>query len=308
MSKILLYNNHPMAAPAFRLLIFLKGSLDDRALRSALAKIYARFETDYGERASVASYHFAKHKGDFKHIKPELLEAGRAFFDREKSNFGDGIRRYGMLPKEFDNPALPFLCVEQYRAFTLLEMALPPESRENLPLADAVVEEIKDLSILCGVMGYGFFLPPYKSSLVFMLGQASQRYRAAIEITPKMVDQGIQREGSYYHWKPGEEPGIADLSWRTLVGKDFLPRLPALPEESFKVAGVTVEEFSDFISFTIGSVPIWGDINGGEAIEAYREVAAYLEPIRYPESGAHISFFQGENPDRIEAYLARYGK
>ncbi len=181
---------------------------------------------------------------------------------------------------------------------------MPPESQTNVAFADAIVEEIKDLPIICGVMGFGFFLPPYKNSLAFMLGQASQCYRAAIEITPKMVDQGIQREGSYYHWKPAEEPGIADIGWRTLVGKDFLPRLPALPEETFKAAGVTVDEFANFTSFTAGSAPIWGDINAGETIKAYREVAAYLKPIRYPKSGAHISFFQGEHPDRVEAYLA----
>ncbi|NKC52229.1 hypothetical protein HED63_26255 [Ochrobactrum cytisi] len=111
MADILLYNNNPPAAPAFRQLIFIKETLDNPVLRSALAKTYARFEAHYGESASIAAYHFDRHKGDFKYMKPELLEAGRAFFDREKSKFGDGMRRYGMLPKEFDNPALPFFSV-----------------------------------------------------------------------------------------------------------------------------------------------------------------------------------------------------
>ena len=302
MSEILLYSNSPMAVPAFRLLLFVRAELNDPPLRSAFAKIYARFEADYGEAARVAAYHFDKHEGDFKHMKPELLEAGRVFFDREKTKFGDGLRRYGMMPEEFDNPALPFFCAEQYRAFTLLELALPPEAQANVASADAIMKEIEHLPVICGLMGFGFFLPPYKNSLAFMLGQASQRYRAAIEITAKMVDQGIQREGSYYRWKPNEEPGIADIGWRTLVGKDFIDRLPRPGPEA---DGISVEARSNMVVFTVGQRPIWGDVNKGEDMGGYKMVAARLKPVRFPEGVASIAMFGGDNPDRVKAYLGR---
>lgn len=306
MPEMLTYENDPMAVPAFRILAIIEGDLADKRSQSSYAAIYRQFETDYGEAANVTSYHFDKHKGVIKWMKPDLLEEGRKFFERPKAKYSDGLRRYGLLPAEFDNPALPYFGIENQKSATALEIALPTDATANKVFADKVLSELEATPLICGVMGFGFFLPPYKSSLAFMLGQASQRYRAALEIRADMVIEGIRREGSFHRWKADEKPGIADIGWRTLIGNEFLARLPGSFGAVDNTEGVNVHKGANFTTVTAGSEPIWGDLNAQEDLAAYKAVAAFLKPIRFPASCGHNFMFGGDHPDRVDAYLARF--
>lgn len=306
MPEMLTYENDPMAVPAFRILAIIDGDLADKRSQSRYAAIYGQFEAAYGEAANVTSYHFDKHEGVIKWMKPDLLEEGCRFFERPKAKYSDGLRRYGLLPAAFDNPALPYFGIENQKSATALEIALPIDAATDKAFADKVLSELDATPLICGVMGFGFFLPPYKSSLAFMLGQASQRYRAAFEIRAGMVIEGIRREGSFHRWKADEMPGIADVGWRTLVGNEFLPRLPPRLEAMADVASVEVRRGPNFVTVTAGAEPIWGDINAQEDLTAYQAVAAFLKPIRFPVSCGHNFMFGGDHPGCVDAYLARF--
>lgn len=305
MVEMLIYTTDPFAVPAFRIYTLSDGQFDNADTRAKFAAIYKLFEDRFGEASNVTSYHFDKHKGELKWMKDNLPEEGRRFFEREKYKSNDGIRRYGMIPKEFDNPALPYFGIEFRKTFTALETAIPID-KQNVKFADEVLKLLEDIPVISGVMGYGFFLPPHNSSLEFMLGQASRRYRAAIETRPAMVDEGIRKEGSYYRWKAGEEAGIADIGWRTLVGKEFLSRLPSDFTELTSKGDITVENGRNFTTITAGKGPIWGDVNTQEDIAAYSQVANFLEPVRFPAGCGYDFMFGGKNPDRVDDYLVRF--
>ncbi|MGO4339379.1 hypothetical protein AB4037_31170 [Labrys sp. KB_33_2] len=306
MPEVLTYENDPMAVPAFRILAIIDGDLADKRSQSRYAAIYRQFEAAYGEAANVTSYHFDKHEGVIKWMKPDLLEEGRRFFERTTAKYSDGLRRYGLLPAEFDNPALPYFGIENQKSATALEIALPIDADANKAFADKMLSELEGTPLICGVMGFGFFLPPYKSSLAFMLGQASQRYRAALEIRANMVIEGIRREGSFHRWKADEAPGIADIGWRTLIGNAFLPRLSGSCDALASTEGVTIVKCPSFVVIQARAEPIWGDINAREDLTAYQAVAAFLKPIRFPASCGHGFMFGGDHPNRVDAYLERF--
>ncbi|CEJ13641.1 hypothetical protein BN1110_03964 [bacterium YEK0313] len=302
---MLTFEGQPFAVPAFRIIAIVDGETGDERALQCHGRIYALFEASFGADAKVASYHFDRHKGRFAWMKPSLVAEGRRFFTRGRFAFTDGIRRYGMVPEAFDNPALPYFGIENRRGMTGLELALPIDAG-NIGFAMDMLDALGGAPVIWGVMGYGFFVPPYKRSLAFMLGQASRRYRTAIEIWVKMVDEGIRREGSYYRWKEGEEPGIGDVGWHTLVGREFWPRLPADLDSQAAAARVAVTRGPDVLTLTAGPRPIWGDVQAGEDIAAYRAAAALLRPIRFPAGCGHVSMFNGDHPDRVDAYLARF--
>lgn len=302
---MLTFGDEPFAVPAFRILAIVDGEIGDARGLSSYGRIYALFETGFGASAGVSSYHFNRHKGRFVRMKPALVEEGCRFFTRPGFAFTDGLRRYGLLPEAFDNPALPYFGIENRRGMTSLELALPLDAA-NVGFAIDILEALADAPVIWGVMGFGFFVPPYKRSLAFMLGQASRRYRAAIEIWVKMVDEGIRRQGSYYRWQEGEQPGIGDIGWHTLVGRDFWSRLPDDLDQRAAAARVAVTRGPHFLTLTAGPRPIWGDVEAREDISGYRAAAALLKPVRFPLGCARTLMFAGDHPDRAEAYVTRF--
>lgn len=309
MPDFILYDGDQIAVPAFRIFAVVDGDMHGERDRQILTSIYAKFEALFGASANVTSYNFPGYTGKIRWANPKILEDGRSFFQRETAQYGQGIRRYGYALANFKEPALPFFGIEQSNYFNFLEIALPEDASSTLDFANFVTERLLNVPVICGVMGMGFFLPPYKSSLKFMLGGAIARYKAAIETSPHMIDEGIRREGSAYRWKPGEQPGIADIGWRTFIGSEFWDRL-AEPAELLKTPRVTIEKSDSVLCITAGEQPIWGDVNKGEDISAYKAVARYLAPVRIPEGCMKAFGFGGgltpDHADKVEAYLTRF--
>lgn len=309
MTDVILHGGVPSAVPAFRIVVILDGDIHSSSTRNSLLAIYDRFERLFGEAANVVSYNFEGHTGRIRKATAKLIEEGRQFFLQESTKYGEGIRRYGSTVKLENEPCLPFFGLEQRSYFHFLEIAIPEDAGSAVEFADFVNRELMGTPVISGVMGMGFFLPPYNSSLKFIMGKTVARYRAAIEISPDMVSEGIRREGSAYRWKSGELPGIADIGWRTLIGAEFQNRLGELTELR-DVPGVRFETSDTVLSITIGDGPVWGDVNRDEDISAYRMVARYLAPVRIPSGCLEAFGFGGglieSHKDKVEAYLNRF--
>ncbi len=309
MPDFILYEGEPIAVPAFRIIAIIDGDIHADRNRKILASIYAKFEALFGERANVSSYNFTGYTGKIRWTNPKIIEDGRSFFENQSTEYGEGLRRYGYALDSFKEPALPFFGVEQRSYFNFLEIAIPEDNNAAMDFANFVTEQLIKAPVISGVMGMGFFLPPYKSSLQFMMGGTTARYRAAIDVTPDMLMDGLRKEGSAYRWKPGERPGICDIGWRTFVGIEFWDRLPDHSELN-KTLDVQVEKSGGVLCITAGDRPIWGDLNMGEDIGAYKAVARYLAPIRMPHGALEAFAFGGtgtpEQKDKVEAYLTRF--
>lgn len=313
MPDMLLHDDTPFALPAFRIIALLDGEIADRVNRDALAQAHRLFEDAWGAAAYMASFHFGKHRGKIRKINAGLLAEGRAFFEQAATAYGDGLRRYGYALSEFEGPALPYFEVEQRSGIAFLEIDLPAEHVHNVAFADAITDLLLGARLICGVMGMGFFLPPYNRSMSFGMAQALERYPAAIHITPAMVMNGVRRENSMHRWSPGEQPGIADVGWRTLVGWPFFGRLATALVALEQEPGVSTRCGDKAIAVTAGPEPVWGDASKRESLSAYRAVARHLAPIRFPRDCARAFMFGGNAAHdeplarRLDAYLGRFG-
>ncbi|WP_150130080.1 DUF3396 domain-containing protein [Sinorhizobium sp. RAC02] len=311
MIEFLTYEGAPIAVPAFRIIAVLEGDIHDEANRPGLTRAYGMFEAAFDEAADTASYNFPGHKGKLRKITASLKKDGRAFFAREETSYGEGLRRYSRAFADFEEPALPFFGVEQRSYECFLELDLPADDARILSLAEDIAGELGRTRTIWAVMGMGFFLPPYKSSLAFMLGRSIGRYRTGIDISPSMVTDGLRREGSAHRWKEDEQPGIPDLGWKTFIGREFWPRIPDVAVALKAEPDITVEELDNALVITAGDRPIWGDVDQGEDISAYYTVAKHLSPIAYPVEAGKAFMFGGDTYDaghvaRVEAYLTRY--
>lgn len=311
MVDVLRFNDDPIAVPAFRIIAIIAGDIHAPENVSAIRNIYSLFEENFGELANVTSYNFPGHTGKIRWANPKLLDQARAWFERDATEYGQGIRRYGYEVQEFEEPALPYFGVEQRSYFNFLEIDIRHDDDRVVAFANSVTEHLLGIEVICGVMGMGFFLPPYKSSLVFELGRMVDRYRPSIEISPSMIMNGIRREGSSHRWKEGEEPGIADIGWRTLIGREFWSRIPDAASALKAEKDIAVEQSDKLLAVTAGTQPVWGDTERNEDISAYRAIARHLVPILYPKGAAMAFMFGGGTYDadvagRIDAYLKRF--
>ncbi|MCR4266330.1 type VI immunity family protein [Nitratireductor sp. ZSWI3] len=310
MVDFLIYEGEPIAVPAFRVIAILAGEIHAAKNKPALAGTYELFEASFGEAANVTSYNFPGHAGKIRWMNPTLQKQGRQFFDSNATEYGQGLRRYGYALDAFEEPALPYFAVEQRSDVCFLEIDIRDDAALAVAFADDITRLLMDAQVIWGVMGMGMFLPPYKSSLEFKLGEGVRRYRTSIEISPSMVMDGIRREGSSHRWQKDEKPGIADIGWRTLIGREYWSRIPDAIPALREAENISVEQSEHVLAITAGVQPIWGDVNRGEDITAYSTVAKQLAPIRYPESAAKAFMFGGNthdphHADKIETYLAR---
>lgn len=311
MIDMLYWAGDPIAVPAFRIFAIVDGDLHSEVNAANTRSIYSKFEERFGKTATWASYNFLGHRGKYKKTTPKLLDEGRAFLNGNATQYGEGIRRYGEAFEGYPHPGIPFFGVEQRSYVHYLELAIPYDYPELVEFADLITAELMKMSVVCGAMGMGFFLPYHLDSLSHQLGQAVPRYRAILDVTPDMVTNGVRKEGSSYRWQAGEEPGIADIGWRTLIGREFWSRISDAVSTLKAEEDITVEQSDTVIAITAGKRPIWGDVNRKEDISAYRTVAKQLSPIRYPEGAAKAFMFGGGTydaniADKIEAYLERF--
>lgn len=310
MREFLMWENEPVAVPAFRSIAIVDGAIHASAIAPHIRKLYALFEARFGKSANETSYNFLGYTGKIRPATPRILNDGRAYLDRDDgTQYGEGLRRYGRALADFPHPGLPFFGVEQRSDVFFLETAIPQDA---IDLHDFVAEmsaTLMELPTISGAMGMGIFLPPHHSSLSFLLSANSDRHRAAFNTNADMTAPALRREGSPVRWKPGEEPGIADIGWRTFVGREYWDRIERVLAALATEPGISIERSGHLLAITAGDRPIWGSPDEAEGLRAFQAVARALKPLRQPLGVAQTLWFGGgvidDHDDLVAAYHTR---
>ncbi|AXC49219.1 DUF3396 domain-containing protein [Paracoccus suum] len=310
--KPLNYEGEPFAGPAFKTLAWIEGSLADPSMVERLVPLFDLYVERFGEVSLYLMQGGRGKKGRPTKATAKALAAAREWLLTPPHSFPTTLRML-TYDEDQDLTIAPHFCLEEGVGMVMVEFDQGPEG-PDLALADQVVEMLSVLPMICGVVGYGFYLPENLDSLIFNLPQTTARYRCAIEIQLSGPDGGIRKERSFFPFDryPNVESGIADIGWQTLIGPSFLDRIPDLGDLA-EVPGVTVEKRGNTVIIKAGPAPIWGDVKRGEDISAYREIARVLADVRYPFEVARGSLFgdaigDAEYLDRVAAYLTRFNK
>jgi len=311
MPDYIIRENDKIAQPAFRVLLYCGGSLNDPANASGVTRLFDLFLQHYGAEAAWVAIGDESRPLRPKPIDEATLADARQWINTPNKTFPATCRIVGPLSDETENVVVPTFRVDEYRVM-FLDMSVPADPDRALPFAEAATQIIREMPVIASIMGMGFYLPVALESLKNYLPRAFPRYRTAIEFTVDSATMGIRKTGEGFRWDKNKdvEPGIPDIGWRTIIGPDFTSRLPDL-DALANAPGVTYERTGDIAVITAGPAPIWGDVNRGEDIAPYRAVADALRPVRYPVEVAVGTLFgdQEYDPDgrdRVEAYLARF--
>lgn len=299
-----------IAQPAFRVLLYCDGSLNDPANGAGVTRLFDLFLEHYGAEAAWLAI-----ADEARPMRPKPLDAAgiadaRHWLNTPDKSFPATCRIVGPISEESANVTVPAFRVDEYRVM-FLDMSVPADADRAVSFAQAATEVIRDMPVIASIMGMGFYLPVALESLKDYLPRAFVRYRAAIEFTVDSATMGIRKTGEGFDWDENEgvEPGIPDIGWRTIIGPDFTSRLPDL-DALYGAPGVAYERTDDIAVITAGPSPVFGDVDKGEDIAPYRTVAKALKPVRYPVEVAVGTLFGNqaytpEGRDRVEAYLAR---
>lgn len=310
----LFFENEAFALPAFRIFAFVDLPLADPAMKAAALRIMDLFLAVGGEQVAFV----ARSGGRIKTLKPEpvtpeTLAETRGWLASDPLSWPSTLRFNGWPGAPLNIASPPHLRIEQGAHEALFQIELDAQAPGLVAFADAVGEVLADLPVICGAMGMGVYLPAAKSSLLGELPRIFPRYRCAIEVQPEQAAMGLRRdEGmAFYRMFPDLLPGIADIGWRTLLGREFTDRLPDLGGLD-GAGGIEIRRQGLVTTVCAGSQPIWGDVNRAEDISTYREVARALAPVRMQRDYV-LRWLFGSNHDdpeavdRLEAWQDRLG-
>ena len=306
---LILYEGEGTAEPAFRVLAYLPGSMNDAANSAVLLGLFNLFIERYAHVLFALALRDAGIAPVPQAVTPATLAKTRQWLKTTSKVFGATLRANAPPTDELNAPHIPHLRFDEANQKVLIELAIPHDAPSLLDFAHAATEFLLRAPLICAVMGMGFHMPSGLDSRCFILPRMTARYRTAMEILLTNPRDGIALEGSAFRYASSSEvkPGIADIGWRTFVGAVFMERLPGLavaPPATLQMTGGTAV-------LTAGDAPIWGDVQAGEDISAYQAVARALAPIGFPREVALKGFFGGAegNPEhvaRLDAYLARF--
>jgi hypothetical protein len=312
MPEFLKYEGQTCAVPAFRALIYIDGSLSDKAISDGAVGMMDAFLDRFGPDVPYVAIGDQKIKPTPKEVSPKTIEWARKWLLTPGMDFGSSLRFNAWLDQPHEIASVPHFRVDEHRGFAIAEVSVPDDAEGLVPFADRLTDLIAALPVRTAVMGMGFYMPSTHDSLVWTLPRTTSRYRTAIEFLLPSPIGGIRKERSFFPYAkhPDVKPGIADVGWRTIVGKPFLDLLPELGKVA-DAPGVRLKRRGDIVILTAGERPIWGDVNKGEDIAAYKAVAAALQPVRFPAEVAYGSLFGNQSSDpegreRIDAYLNRF--
>lgn len=224
-----------------------------------------------------------------------------------------GFRLYGPDDNPMRVPGLPFLSVTEYHKHHIsIEVAVDADSTDRASFLAETDAALRHGAVLAGYQGFGFFKSPLSKANDSALPPAHHRLRVAtlgewgagnpLVVWDKVWDAKL---GGY-------APGLSDMNWRTYVGSEFVARtkdaLATLP------AGIRVENTGPTTVVTIGTAPIWGDLNTGEDITAYRQAYAALKPAFCSQvmlrlktlGGIQYQRTQADGADKVESYMNRF--
>jgi hypothetical protein len=306
------YDDEPTAEPAFRSLIYVAGSMNDDGTRQALTTVFDAFVDTYKDQLWGLIIRDAGVKRTRLSINKTNITAAQKWLATTTKVTAASIRLNAAANERFNAPRIPHLRFEEGDGIVFIEMASPPDAISAVPFANRLMPIIACMPVLCGVMGFGFHMPAGLDSRGFILPAKTLRYRTAIEILLRDPSIGLIRDRSpfRFHLHTNIDTGIADIGWRTLVGSSFLNRLPSLNEVA-KIAGIVLENHTNFAIITAGPLPIWGDVETNENIALYCAVAQALKPVAMAREIMLKGYFNGPegNPEaeqRMDAYRARF--
>jgi len=313
--------NDRIAQPSFRILFYYDGSLNDPANAKAVVPLFDLFIETYGEEAAwiaIANY-------NSRRLTPQKLtimqiEKARAWLSARDKLWPSTCRVVGPLNDETGNIVVPAFRADEYRV-NFLDMSVPHDLDRSVFFANGATEIIREMPVIACVMGFGFYLPQALESLADWTPRGFERYRTAIEFMVDGATMGLRKTSEGYRWDKSPElepdapadlqPGIPDIGWRTIIGAEFVDRLPDMKSALANVPDVSVHSTPEMVVITAGEQPIWGDVGAGEDISAYRAVARALAPVRHPLDVAYGSLFGNQYYDpegraRIRTYLSRF--
>lgn len=321
MPDYLLRGNDKIAQPSFRILLYYDGSLKDPANAKAVVALFDLFIETYGEEAAwIAIANHNSRRLTPKKLMIKQIAKARAWLSARDKLWPSTCRVVGPINDETGNIVVPAFRADEYRV-NFLDMSVPADHDRSVTFANAVTEIIRQIPVITCVMGFGFYLPQALESLADWMPRGFERYRTAIEFMVHGATMGIRKTSEGYKWDKSPElepdssadlqPGIPDIGWRTIVGAEFLDRLPDLRSALAATPEVSVRSTPEMAVITAGDQPIWGDVGADEDISAYRAVAKALAPVRYPLDVAYGSLFgnqyyDAEGRERIRAYLSRF--
>lgn len=309
MPDLIPYEDEGTAEPAFRVLAYISGSMNDPANSAALIRLFDLFMQRYAGDLMALLMRDVGIQPRPRSVTPETVAAIRQWLGTTTKVFGASLRANAPPTDDLNAPRIPHLRFDEDDQKVLVELSVPYENPDLVAFADAATDILTTVPLICAVMGMGFHMPAGVDSRSFILPCTTARYRAAIEILLTNPRDGITLEGSAFRWArhPTVKPGVADIGWRTIVGAPFMERLPGLSVD----APATLAMSNGMAVLTAGPAPIWGDVNAAEDIDAYRAVARALTSVRFPREVALKGFFGGaegnpEHVERLDAYLARF--
>ncbi|SOC04332.1 uncharacterized protein DUF3396 [Rhodobacter sp. JA431] len=299
------------ALPSFRILLHIDRALGDPSMKHAAGKLLALFLEGLDHTDMI----FGHAGGRIKKLGAEYINdkviAKAVKWAAETEWQWPSTLRFARWFDDFDCSGPPHIRLEQRAYLATIQIELPPDDPRCVIFAERVQQIVADLPVIWGVMGYGMFQPVALDSLIFLLPRVATRYRCAIEVQPDRVESALRREASFEQLRLGETPvlSVPDIGWRTLVGREFLERLPDLAGLA-GAEGLSVVASERFTSITAGPQPIWGDVNEAEDISLYSSVADALRPVRADWPYASKAFFGGaidnSGLDRLEAWYGRF--
>lgn len=301
------------AQPAYRVIAMIDMGLAEPEMRQVMQTILDRFLQAAGDRIALYAYSGGKVKTlSGKKFTPKAIAKARDLIALEDWKFPTTLRFNGFFNEPHDSVAPPHLRFEQCAELGILQIELPPEDAGLVAFSDDILKILADVPVLWGAMGFGMYQPTSIDSLIWMLPRVTPRYACAIEVQPDFAQSFLRRRPTMEDLRLQRERvlTVPDLGWKTLIGSAFYDRLPdldALPQ----TPDVAVDRLKAFTAITAGKSPVWGDVNLGEDIAAFRAVGQALHPVR-PEwirvkHGLFGGFENDNGLDRLEAWYERFG-
>jgi hypothetical protein len=309
MPEPLIYTDSPFAVPAFRTLLYLDGSLNDEVNAAGITRLFDLFFAHFGEDAAWIAIADHERKMRPRELTQARIDDARGWINTPDKTFPATCRVVGPLDDDLGAVTVPAFRVDEYRV-SFVDLSVPDDLERVLPFAEQVTAVIRELPVIAGVMGLGFYLPVALDSLAWYLPRTGLRYRAAIRPTVDGGTMGVRRTAEGFRWdeQPHVHPGLPDIGWRTIAGLDFLDRLGDLAELDER-DDVEVERLPTMTLVTAGERPVWGDVEARDDLAPYRAVARALAPVRYPHEVAIGSLFgdqEFDRPDLVRAYVDRF--
>jgi hypothetical protein len=103
-----------------------------------------------------------------------------------------------------------------------------------------------------------------------------QKHRAALALRFQGVDIAEISSGSIW-----AERGLGSVNWLTAIGNVFVEKLGG--RKAFAALGddILVHDLGTGLLVQAGEKPSLGDVNAGDTLPLYREVAKFIMPVRY---------------------------